>query len=151
MNLLKKNYVPLIRTYIVKEKDIPYGKEEVDNPKKVVELVKRLLQGADREYLIVISVDMKSKPVGMEIVSIGTLNEALVNPREVFKHAILCNAGGIIMVHNHPSGNPEPSNHDLSITKRIKQAGKLLGIELLDHIVFGEEGNFFSMAEENKL
>ena len=84
----------------------------------------------------------------MNIVSIGTLYSSLVHPREVFKTAILSNAASIILFHNHPSGDPEPSTEDTTITKRIKEAGTLMGIELLDHVIIGSEGRFYSMKEQ---
>lgn len=151
MKKLETNYVPVVRVYAVKERYLPYGKEAVSHPKDVVKLVQRLLEGADREYLLVIPVDAQSKPVGVEIVSIGTLNAALVEAREIFKHAILSNAAGIVMAHNHPSGNPQPSNHDIKITKKMKLAGDILGIELLDHIIIGDEDEFVSLAEMGEI
>lgn len=148
MDILNNCYVPLIRTYMVKERFLPYGKEAVCSPQKVVALVSRLLMNVDREYCIVISVDAKSKPVGVEIVSIGTLNATLIQAREVFKHAILCNAAGIIMLHNHPSGSVKPSEEDWMVTRRMQKAGELLGIEILDHIIVGENNEYLSLAED---
>ena len=148
MDLLEHCYVPLVRTYMVKERLLPYGKEEVCSPKKVVALVKRLLMNVDREYFIVISVDAKSKPVGVEIVSIGTVNATLVQAREVFKHAILCNATGIIMLHNHPSGSTNPSEEDWKVTRRMQRAGQILGVDVIDHIIVGDDNEYRSLAEE---
>lgn len=84
------------------------------------------------------------------IVGMGTLNSVLVHPREVFKSAILSNASSIILAHNHPSGDPEPSRHDIEVTKRLAEAGNLMGIEVLDHIVVAEN-RYFSFREENIL
>ena len=146
MDVLETKYVPLVKLQAVKERFVPYGREaNIDSPEKVVNMVRRILKDADREHLLVISVDTKSKPVCLEIVGIGSLSVLYVEAREIFKHAILSNASGIIMVHNHPSGDVTPSPDDFKITKRIKKAGDLLGINLLDHIIVGDEEDFFSL------
>ena len=142
-------YVPLVKIYMVKEKKLPYGKESIDHPQKVVKLARQLLNGVDKEHLLVIPVDAAAKPVGIEIVSIGSLNGAVLEPREVFKHAILSNAAGILIIHNHPSGNVIPSEEDCRVTERVRQAGDLLGIPVLDHIILGDEEMYLSMKEEN--
>jgi len=76
--------------------------------------------------------------VAANTVSIGTVNASLVHPREIFKVALLCNASAVILAHNHPSGNPTPSHEDIDITNRLKKAGEILGIEVLDHIIIGD-------------
>jgi len=91
--------------------------------------------------------DGKNQVLGFNVVSIGSLTAALVHAREVFKPAILGNAAAIILVHNHPSGDPEPSAEDQALTARLKQAGELLGIRVLDHVVIGDDGRHVSMAE----
>jgi DNA repair protein RadC len=92
--------------------------------------------------------DTKNRLLSWETVSLGTLSTSVVHPREVFKGAILANAASIILCHNHPSGDPKPSAEDIAITKRLAEAGKILGIDVLDHIIFGEEG-FVSLKERN--
>ena len=104
---------------------------------------------ADREYLLVISVDSKGRPLAIEIVSIGTVNATLAEPREIFKHAILANAAGIILVHNHPSGDCTPSEEDEEMTRRINESGKLLGILVRDHVIIGD--GYFSFHEEGDI
>ena len=93
---------------------------------------------ADREIFAILILNTRNKIVGYNVISIGSLNGSLVSPRELFKTAILANGAGIIMIHNHPSGDPLPSREDRELTKRIKQAGEILGIEILDHIILGE-------------
>jgi DNA repair protein RadC len=88
-----------------------------------------------KEHFVVFFLDTRNQQIQREIISIGTLNANLVHPREVFEPAILHNAAQIIVCHNHPSGNPEPSDEDLAITRRLQEAGKILGIEVLDHVV----------------
>lgn len=139
-------FVPLIKMSMIKEKELPYEGKEVNTPERTVKLAREILGGADREYLIVLSVDNACKPVAVEIVAVGTLCSVQVEPREVFKHAILSNAAGIILIHNHTSGKCEPSREDLETTERIRRAGLLLGIPLRDHIIVGD--GYLSMWEE---
>ena len=134
----RQNYVPLVRLTMVKEKELPYGVKRINEPELVAELAGQILKDADREYLLVISVDARSKPLAVEVVSIGTVNVSLAEPREIFKHSILNNAAGIILVHNHPSGDCEPSREDRRLTKRIEKCGELLGIEMYDHAIIGD-------------
>lgn len=148
MDVLNTNYVPLVRLHAVKERFVPYGVEgDINTPEKVVKMVSRLLKEADKEIMLAISVDTKNKPVGIEIVAIGSLNVAYVEARDLFKHAILSNASGIVLVHNHPSGDVIPSVEDWHLTYRIMQAGALLGIELLDHIIIGDDEEFVSLSQ----
>lgn len=141
-----KNYVPFVRVMMVKERELPYAMEEVNEPEKVAVFTQKLLAGADREYLLVLSIDNAGKLAAIEVVSIGTVNAALAEPREIFKHAILANATGIVMVHNHTSGRCVPSDEDKETTKRIEKAGKILGIPLMDHIIVGD--GYFSFKKE---
>jgi DNA repair protein RadC len=87
----------------------------------------------------------------MHIVSVGTLSGAFVHPREVFKAAILGNAAAIILFHNHPSGDPDPSREDRELTLRLIQAGRILGIDVLDHVILGDEGRYYSFKEHGVL
>lgn len=96
------------------------------------------MQGLDRENFVVLLLDTKNKVIGINTVSIGTLNSSLVHPREVFKPAILASAAALILAHNHPSGDPKPSREDIEVTKRLIEAGGLLGIQVLDHIIVGD-------------
>ena len=144
-----KNYVPFVRVRIVRERELPYAMEEIDGPEKVVAFTRKFLAGADREYLLALSIDNAGKLAAIEVVSIGTVNATLAEPREIFKHAILANAAGIVMVHNHPSGRCVPSEEDMETTKRIKKAGKILGIPLMDHIIVGD--GYFSFRSEGLL
>lgn len=148
MDVLNTNYVPLVRLHAVKERLVPYGVEgNINTPEKVVKMVSRLLKEADKEIMLAISVDAKNKPVGIEVVAIGSLNVVYVEARDLFKHAILSNASGIVLVHNHPSGDVTPSVEDWHLTYRIMQAGALLGIELLDHIIIGDNEEFVSLSQ----
>ena len=98
------------------------------------------------EVFSIVTLDTKNNVTGAFEVSRGALNGSIVHPREVFKRAILQNASSIALMHNHPSGDPKPSSVDLQMTKRLEEAGKILGISILDHIIFGDY--FFSFKEE---
>jgi DNA repair protein RadC len=103
------------------------------------------LQQETKEYFCTAHVDGKNRIICLEIVSIGTLNASLVSPREVFKTALLSNAAALILVHNHPTLDPTPSAEDLEVTRRLREAGELLGIKVLDHIIVGE--SYYSFVE----
>jgi DNA repair protein RadC len=99
-----------------------------------------------KEMFIVICLDTKNQVISKEITSIGTLNANIVHPREVFKAALLASAAHIIVAHNHPSGDPTPSREDIDITKMLVETGKIMGIDLLDHVIIGD-GRHFAMKE----
>ncbi len=105
----------------------------------------------DREVFGILLVDTRNRVTGLHVVSMGTLNGSLVHPRECFKAAILGNAAGLILFHNHPSGDPTPSREDVGLTQRLFEAGRLLGIEVLDHLVLGDDGRYVSFKEQGLL
>jgi len=111
---------------------------------EVVELDRRA-----EEVFAIATLDVKNKVTGVFEVSTGTLTSSLVTPREVFKRAILQNAAGIVLAHNHPSGVADASSDDISVTKKLQKAGKIMGINIVDHIIIGSRDNFISMQEEN--
>lgn len=97
----------------------------------------------DREQFVVIMLDVKCRPIGLNVVSIGTVTSSLVHPREVFKPAILCNAHSIVLAHNHPTGNTLPSREDKECTIQLKKTGEVLGIGVIDHLIVGDD-EFYS-------
>jgi DNA repair protein RadC len=101
-----------------------------------------------KEIFRVVFLDTKNRIIDYEDISVGSLNASIVHPREVFNRAVKKSAAGVILIHNHPSGNPAPSGEDIAITKRLVQSGELLGINVLDHVIIGM-GKFCSMREEN--
>ena len=103
-----------------------------------------------KEHFIVLMLSTQNEIVRQEVVSVGTLNSSLVHPREVFRSAILAGCSHVILSHNHPSGFTEASQEDITVTNRLVKAGKLLGIELVDHVVIGREG-YYSFKEHNLL
>ncbi len=110
-----------------------------------------LFEGMDREQCLVMVLDAKHHAIGINVVSVGSLTASIVHPREVFKPAILLNAAAIIVGHNHPSGDTTPSPEDHALTKRLQEAGKCLGIPLLDHLVLGEQRTYWSFADQGLL
>jgi DNA repair protein RadC len=122
----------------------------INQPSHVYTLVKDELIKKDREIFLSILLTARNTVIGIETVSMGTMNCSLVTPRELFKSALLANAFSIIICHNHPSGDMEPSNEDITITEQIVEAGKLLNIEVLDHLIISEKG-FISLKEMNRL
>jgi DNA repair protein RadC len=112
----------------------------VRGPDDVVALIGKKLRGETREHFLVLLLNARHECTAVETVSIGSLNASIVHPREVFRPAVLAASASIIVAHNHPSGDPEPSEEDLSITRRLVQVGELLGIALLDHVVIASRG-----------
>ncbi len=103
-------------------------------------VVGRKLRKESREHFLVLLLNARHEVLGKETVSVGSLNASIVHPREVFKPAIVTSAAAVVLVHNHPSGDPEPSEEDVSITKRLVQVGELLGIGVLDHVIVASRG-----------
>ncbi len=145
INTLQK--VNVVSIQLVKEKSLSYGSNQINCPRDAADIVGEFLAGADREHFIVLCLDTKNNVNAINTVSVGTLNSSLVHPREVFKAAILANSNAIILCHNHPSGDPHPSKEDLEVTKRLVEAGKLLSIEVIDHVVIGDDGRYVSFKE----
>lgn len=121
---------------------------QIKSPNDVYVLLEKDIKQLDRESVHAIYLDSRNKVLGTEMTSLGTLNATLIHPRELFKGAILISAASIILVHNHPSGEAVPSEDDIEITKRVVKAGKVLGIDVLDHIIIGNgTGEYLSLKE----
>jgi len=121
----------------------------IASPKDVFELLKFDMMNLDQEVLTALYLDVKTNLIAKKQVFIGSLNQSLIHPREVFKYAVKYSAYSIILVHNHPSGDPEPSKQDIDVTKRFVEAGKMLQIELLDHIIIAND-KYLSIKEYNE-
>jgi DNA repair protein RadC len=143
--------ISVFRLSLIKDHVIPYAKASfILSPRDVYELITEYLQGTDREHFIALFLDSQSKVIGINTVSIGTLTESLVHAREVFKGAILANAASIICAHNHPSGTAFASEADLCVTSKLKDAGRILGIPIEDHVIIGDEA-WYSFKQEGLL
>ncbi|MEC0371137.1 JAB domain-containing protein [Paenibacillus chibensis] len=124
-----------------------YPGRMIRTAKDAADLFGQFIGDCDRESFCILCLNTKNEPTALHQVSTGTLNASLVHPRETFKLAILANSASIIACHNHPSGQPDPSQQDVEITERLRDSGSLLGIDLLDHIILGA-GNFVSLKEK---
>ena len=142
--------INIVSIKMVKESSFLYQIRTISSPKDAYEMIKEQLEGLDREQFIIACLNTKNEPTNISVVAVGTLNKAIVHPREVFKTAILSNAASIMAFHNHPSGETTPSQQDIQLTNRLYEAGELLGIKLLDHLIIGD-GTFTSLKEKGYL
>lgn len=122
-------------------------KISISSPKDVAEMLMREMNGLNQEILKVIVLNVKNQVIKIKDTFKGSLNTSIVHPREIFCEAIKCGGANIIISHNHPSGDPTPSKEDINITVRIKECGEVLGIQLLDHIIIGNN-KFISLKEK---
>ena len=118
----------------------PARRPQITCPEGAAALVQPLLAGRDREHCLLVALDTKHRLVTVSTVSVGTADHTFMAPREVFRDALLVGASAVFCAHNHPSGDPTPSADDRQITRRLAQAGTLLGVDLLDHLVVGDPG-----------
>jgi len=136
-NISARSRVPRYHVNLVREGGIWVKEKTLSEPSAVYELAKEALGDTDREQMWVICLDVRNKAIGVNLISIGSLSMSVAHPREVLKVAILLNAASFIIFHNHPSGEAEPSGEDLNLTRRIQNASKIIGIQMLDHIIVG--------------
>ncbi len=125
-------------------------KATVKSPEDAIKSVKNQLKGKKKEHFLVLSLDTRNHLINTQTISIGSLDSSIVHPREVFKEAISSTAASVIFAHNHPSGDPTPSEDDIKLTKRLVEAGEILGIEVLDHIIICDK-EYISMKSRNLL
>ena len=127
-------------------------KKKINNPQKMADIMSKILEAddeidQDKEHFWVIELNIKNIIKNIELVSLGTLNSGLAEPREVFRRAVTDGAATIILCHNHPSGNAEPSDEDLVTTKKLVKAGEILNINVQDHIIIGTSGEYCSFRQ----
>ncbi len=125
-------------------------KKQILSSKDASIVLENNLRGLNKEHFIILMLNTKNFLLGIETVSIGSLNSSIVHPRELFKSAINKSAAAIILAHNHPSGDATPSREDIEVTKRIKSGGQLLGIDVIDHIIIGDN-SYYSFKEEKMI
>ena len=147
---VRMHRLPIYRVTLVRESSQPSMLNRITTPHNVFEIASSYLEGADREHFVVIMLDTKNQVIGINTVAIGVLASCPIHPREVFKPAILANAAGVILLHNHPSGDPYPSQDDLLLTHRLKEAGKVLGIQVIDHVILGNM-SYQSLKERGQI
>ncbi len=152
-----KHYrAPVYRVTLVRDGSVTAEatRETADSPAVVAELVRKLIGDSPQEHLIAISIDARSKVIGLHEASRGTLSASLCHSREIFRTSILLNAAGLILCHNHPSGDCSPSPDDRETTRRLARASSIIGIQLLDHVIVttgpqpdGGQKSYFSFRE----
>lgn len=142
--------ISMVRVQLVKAGNVEIGSNMIRHADDAVRMILAIYEKEyggcmpDREVMGALFLNTKNKVAGAEFISVGTLNAALIHPREVYKAAILHNAASIILFHNHPSGDPTPSPEDLRMAKLVREAGEVIGIELLDFLVIGEHDAYIS-------
>jgi DNA repair protein RadC len=147
---VRMHRLPIYRVALVRETSQPSMINCIKTPRNVYEIAASYLEGADREHFVVMMLDTKNQVIGINTVAIGVLSSCPIHPREVFKPAILANAAGVVLLHNHPSGDPSPSQDDLFLTNRLKEAGDVLGITVIDHVILGY-ANYVSLKEMGQI
>lgn len=143
-------YIPLYSVMLVRDGRRQVPSQYISNPADVYNFLREPLEHADREIFQVLFLNQRNGLIGLHTVSTGSLAASIVCPRETFKAAILANTAAIICAHNHPSGDPTPSPEDLATTKRLMDAGELLGIPVLDHVIIGY-AQYYSLKEHGQL
>jgi DNA repair protein RadC len=139
--------VPRYRVMLVRDGRAIPAREPFRDSAGAFALLRPLFTDLDREHFVICGLDAKHAIIGVNVVSTGTLTHTIVHPREIFKPLILMNAAACLCAHNHPSGDPTPSQEDVLLTNRVRSAATLLGITLLDHLVLGEE-RYYSFADQ---
>ena len=137
------------RLELVKESSKIYEVDKISSPTDVGDYIEKVfnLSSQAEEVMVMLVLDTKNNVIGAFEVSRGSLNSSIVHPREVFKRALLLNGASIILAHNHPSGDTTPSREDIDVTKRLVEGGNILGIEVLDHLIIGDNGRYRSFRE----
>ena len=146
----KKFGLDQVAVRLVKEAPL-LSDEEISSPEDAVRILGDAFQDYDREGVGVVNLRSDNVPINMTIISMGTLNQSLVHPREVLKAAFLSNAASILLFHNHPSGSLEPSKDDIAITGRMQQLCMLAGVPVVDHIILGGNQSYYSFREKKIL
>lgn len=144
---LKNKKIDLISLKICREKSHIYSDRRINSPRKAYEVIKDFIGETDREYFGVLNINNANEICSIEVCGIGTIDSALIHPREVFKGAIKCNASKLILFHTHPADSLIPSPSDIAISEDLKQAALIMQIPILDHIIVCSH-DFFSFAND---
>lgn len=128
-----------------------YDRPPLSDPDAVAEFVAPFMADASREHCVMVTLDTKHRPIALRLLSVGSIDHTFMVPRDIMREALLDNASAIILAHNHPSGTAEPSKDDERVTTRIVDAGRTMGVEVLDHIVIGAPGQWVSMARRGHI
>lgn len=139
--------IPVVSLRLVRDKTVPYYKKIISQPEDAHLLAKELIGDRDREVILLFCLDNKNKIACISEASIGSTNNAFAGPKEILRTALISNATSIIIAHNHPSGDPTPSQDDRTFTQKLKEAAETVGIKILDHLIIGDE-KYFSFCED---
>lgn len=146
----KNNYIGIVKLRMTRVKKYLYNGERLNSPSKAADFIRPLFQMADREMLVVVSMNVGLEPLAIEVAAVGGMSSCDIDVKNIFKHALLNNAGHIMCFHNHLGGSRKPSGADQEITEIIFEAGRILGIAFEDHIIITEDG-YYSFKENGKL
>ena len=150
MNKTGVEGLTVVRLQMVKEEVEYYGNKKVNSPGDVAEVVRKFIGNADREMFLALHLGADNRINSVHIISVGSLNQSVVHPRECFKAALLCNAMSIVFAHNHPSGDLKPSLEDKNVSSKLNYCGDLLGVKVLDHLIVNDK-TYLSFTENNML
>ena len=143
--------IDIVKIQMVRDGSVEYGNKPISGPQELAELGLKLVKNADREMFILVCLNAKNYVNCIHLVTIGTVDRNVVSPREVVKAALISNSIKIAFVHNHPSGDPEPSPEDISMTMLLQKCADLFQIQVLDHVVVADDGRYASLLEKGIL
>lgn len=123
---------------------------QVTDSRLAAEVLRTAIPDGPQERFVVLALDARNVPIGWHLVAVGGLNAASISPSDVFRYAVMVGANAVIVGHNHPSGSTEPSDADIAITKKLRSAGELLGVKVLDHLILGD-GDHYSLMDHGRL
>ena len=146
-----KEKIDIVKLKMVRDRSVSYGQKQITGPKQLAELGLKLLKNADREMFVLICLNIRNYVNCIHLVGIGTLSMTIISAREVLKTALLSNSAAIAFVHNHPSGDPEPSNEDIEITRKLAECAAIFDIKVLDHVIVADKNQFVSLVERGVL
>ena len=140
--------IDIVKIKMVKESSVKYENRRIKNPWDAYKIFNDYIDDSNKEMFVLMCLNNKNEPTHISTISIGSVNESIATPAEVFKVALLSNANKIMVCHNHPSGDPQPSESDRNITERLYDSGAIIGIKLLDHIIIGDDV-YYSFKEND--
>ena len=143
----EKRGLDLVRVRMIPDRTL-FSSKPVSNPEEAVNLIIREFRDLDREVFMVMNLTCHMQVINLDICSVGTLTYTVVHPRDIFKTSILSNAANVMLIHNHPSGELEPSQEDLDMTERMVSAGRVLGIDVVDHLIIGPKDMSYTSLRE---
>ena len=141
--------IDIVKIKMVKESSVKYENRRIKNPWDAYKIFNDYIDDSNKEMFVLMCLNNKNEPTHISTISIGSINESIATPAEVFKVALLSNANKIMICHNHPSGDPQPSESDRNITERLHDSGDIMGIKLLDHIIIGDDV-YYSFKENDE-